>query len=483
MTWVADVALASMATLAVLTAARFAIAARRRAKGGRPTRDVLEAHFAPVPLEELIVVRRTFPARMRADLQRAVEAVVSTGRVVKAVHGVQSMHGPDTGFAALVGAGEWSPRVAPPSFVEVDIGATEPVRCAETALWLLVERASPLVLYVRPDATHFQTKDVVVEVAVPAGVAGAGIPEAIFRALEEGIARAASYRGKVLSLERSTHWGGHAEGIRVHRLAPVRREDIVLPRRVLDLLERNILRFVEQRDRLAALGQRLYKGVLFYGAPGTGKTYTIQWLSGALPDHTVLLVTAEQIGLLAEYMSLARMLEPSIVVVEDADLVARERTAREGACVEAALNGLLNELDGLREDARIIVVLTTNRPETIEPALAGRPGRIDQAIEFPLPDDDCRRRLVALYSRGMRLEDGLAAEVVRRTDRGSPAFVKELLRKTAQVALERAPEPALTAADLDTALDELLFTGGRLNAKLLGFEESDDGRAARSARA
>ena len=65
------------------------------------------------------------------------------------------------------------------------------------------------------------------------------------------------------------------------------------------------------------------------------------------------------------------------------------------------LNRLLNELDGLRERADVFFILTTNRPETLEPALASRPGRIDQAIEFPLPDERLRRRLIALYARSL----------------------------------------------------------------------------------
>ena len=61
------------------------------------------------------------------------------------------------------------------------------------------------------------------------------------------------------------------------------------------------------------------------------------------------------------------------------------------ACDEVMLNRLLNELDGLRERADVFFILTTNRPDTLEPALASRPGRIDQAIEFPLPDERLRR--------------------------------------------------------------------------------------------
>ena len=82
-----------------------------------------------------------------------------------------------------------------------------------------------------------------------------------------------------------------------------------------------------------------------------------------------------------------------MVVIEDADLIARSRENMNSPCEEVLLNKLLNEMDGLREDSGIIFVLTTNRPDQLESALASRPGRIDQAIEFPLPDEDGRRRL------------------------------------------------------------------------------------------
>ncbi len=72
-------------------------------------------------------------------------------------------------------------------------------------------------------------------------------------------------------------------------------------------------------------GTRCSKRLLFYGPPGTGKTYTVRYLTSALPGHTTLIITAEQVGLLKEYIALARLLQPSIVVIEDADLIARAR--------------------------------------------------------------------------------------------------------------------------------------------------------------
>jgi ATP-dependent 26S proteasome regulatory subunit len=127
-------------------------------------------------------------------------------------------------------------------------------------------------------------------------------------------------------------------------------------------------------------------------------------------------------------------------------------------------------MDGLRENSDVLFVLTTNRAEALEPALAGRPGRIDQAIEFPLPDPLARRRLVELYRHGLRVPNDVLENIVERTEGVSAAFIRELMRRTAQFVLEESKGSSVTLSALDSALAELLFEGGSLNAKLLGAE-------------
>ena len=136
-------------------------------------------------------------------------------------------------------------------------------------------------------------------------------------------------------------------------------------------------------------------------------------------------------------MNLARLLQPAMVVIEDVDLIARDRS-RLGPCEEPLLNKLLNEMDGLKEDADILFVLTTNRPEELESALTGRPGRIDQAIEVPLPDEAGRRKLVTLYGKKLLLDAVVIEEAVQRTEGASAAFIKELMRRVAQSSLVRS---------------------------------------------
>jgi ATP-dependent 26S proteasome regulatory subunit len=143
-----------------------------------------------------------------------------------------------------------------------------------------------------------------------------------------------------------------------------------------------------------------------------------------------------------------------------------------GSCEEPLLNKLLNEMDGLKADADILFVLTSNRPEQLEGALAGR---IDQAIEVPLPDEIGRGKLVRLYGKGLPLDRTIIGEAARRTEGVSAAFIKELMRRIAQGSIARDGGNSVISADIDEALDDMLFAGGRLNVKLLGGarEESE----------
>jgi len=139
-----------------------------------------------------------------------------------------------------------------------------------------------------------------------------------------------------------------------------------------------------------------------------------------------------------------------------------------GPCEESLLNDLLNQMDGLKQDADILFILTTNRPEQLESALANRPGRIDQAIEVPLPDETGRRKLVRLYGQGLPLGEAVIVEAARRTKGVSAGFIKELMRRIAQASIARDRGSRVEPDDVSEALDDMLFAGGRLNVRLLG---------------
>lgn len=426
-------------------------------------------HFAPTSLNEVQATSRNYPLRQQADLQLALDELFGERKVPENFVGAQN-HGRHeaSNFSRLVKRDRGAIEIGPAQFEEIDIGRGEVVRCLRNGVWLLREQQLPYAVVLSFEGDYQGGGTWNVDVAAPPGEQGAGLCTRIFDALERRLSHSSCYRGRVLSLEQSHFWAGGSQRIRVHELEPVKREDVILDEDALQSIERNVLKFALQRDALRNMGLSTQKGLLFHGAPGTGKTHCIRYLSAQLPTHTTLLITAEQVGLLPVYMSLARLLQPALVVIEDADLVGRNRQDRDGACDESMLNQLLNELDGLREKADVFFVLTTNRPEELEPALANRPGRIDQSIEFPLPSVDMRRRLVRLYARSLEVPNALVDDLAKRTEGSSPAFIKELMRRIAQHHIEAGASGAVTREQGEAALHEMLFAGGALNARLLG---------------
>ena len=435
---------------------------------------LLKRHFGSDPLHELVTASRRFPITAQVDLQVALDQLLgSRYRVLKMVGVHQQWSHESVTFPALIVESPNPVTIGPLQYVEMDLGEVLPARCLEKGLWLGEMEGQRFAVLLSPAERYGQTNGVRVEVAVRPGEAGLRLTQNFLSEVERAVSAAGSYRGKVLSLEGTSDYSGQSTAIKVHKLRAVTRDEIVLPEKTLRLLERNVMEFAAQRARLRALQMSAKKGLLFHGPPGTGKTHTIHYLAGQLSGHTTLLVTAGQVALLAEYMQLARFLQPAIVVFEDVDLIARDRAAHDNPCSESLLNQLLNEMDGLREDAEIFFILTTNRPQDIEAALASRPGRVDQAIEFPLPDEDGRRKLIRLYARGLLVSDELVAVIARKTEGGSAALIKELMRRAAQSHLRTETDGALDVRHVEEALDEMVFSGGRLNLKLLGGDVSE----------
>ena len=157
------------------------------------------------------------------------------------------------------------------------------------------------------------------------------------------------------------------------------------------------------------------------------------------------------------------------MVLEDVDLVAQERERNR---TPEILHDLMNEMDGLEARGEVTFILTTNRPDMLEPALCARPGRIDQAIEFPLPDNECRRRLFQVYGQGLDLSSIDVERWILQTRGVSPAFIEELLRKATLLAAERGESNRpmrISDGDMNAAIHELIQFGGELTQKLLGY--------------
>jgi AAA+ superfamily predicted ATPase len=274
------------------------------------------------------------------------------------------------------------------------------------------------------------------------------------------------YRGHVISLSPGQMGMGPQTLVAFHNLPRVERGDVILPEELLARIERHTVVFAEHAERLMAMGRSLKRGLLLFGPPGVGKTFTLMYLARCMPGRTVILTTGRGMGMIQAVAQMARLLAPAMVVLEDVDLIAQER-GQPFQATGPLLFELLNEMDGLRDDCDVIFVLTTNRVDMLEPALAARPGRIDLAVELPLPDADARRRLFELYTRGLQLEDVDSAVLIARTEGATPAYIKELVRKAVVLAASQGAE-RVTGADFAAAMDEL-SAGGRLAERILGF--------------
>ncbi len=281
------------------------------------------------------------------------------------------------------------------------------------------------------------------------------------------------YRGQVVSFGHSM-FGERGSVLRFRERPSMSPEELILPDSTFDDLRRQVVGVARNSARLRAAGQHLKRGILLYGPPGVGKTHSVRYLISELVGTTVVELTGETLHGIREACSVARTLQPAMIVVEDVDLIAEERSHYGGET--PLLFTLLNEMDGLDEDADVVFLLTTNRADLLEPALASRPGRVDQAVHVDLPDRDSRRRLVELYRGRLDIDLSRLDTVLDRTDGVTASFLKELLRRAAVVAADREDQGAdsplhATADDLDAALDDLLDTRNQMTRAVLGYRD------------
>jgi hypothetical protein len=280
------------------------------------------------------------------------------------------------------------------------------------------------------------------------------------------------YRRQVISFGHQM-FGERDAVLSFHPRPVMRAEDVILPAATMAAITRQAVGVARHRRRLLAAGQHLKRGLLLYGPPGVGKTHTVRYLTSLLIDATIVQLSGNTLHMIEAACSVARTLQPAMIVIEDVDLIAEERGMFGGE--HPLLFQLLNEMDGLAEDADVVFLLTTNRPEVLEPALAQRPGRVDQAVELQLPDRDARRRLFALYRGDLDVDESRLGSVLERTDGVTASFLKELLRRAAVQAAaatvstdEATGTLHVSADDLDAALDELLDTRNAMTRVLLG---------------
>lgn len=434
--------------------------ARQRAEASGPSlADVLAEHLGTDPRGLPVVTEQVSPLRT-VDADIAVEVVVERhggGRLVGIGGGEQRMH---TSFSEIV---EQSVRwhQFPLGAVDYTRAATGPEterRVVAFGLHLFRLAGTPVALLQRAPAPRFNM-EAVLEVLCPAEE----MTLALLGELREAMVTHSVLRGQVVSFS-GNRYEPSSTGVTFVRRTPVPASDVVLPPGTLERVTRQVLGVARHRARLTAAGQHLKRGVLLYGPPGTGKTHTVRHLVGRAEGTTVILLAGSTLRLVGLAAETARAMQPAMIVLEDCDLIAEDRSFHDGP--QPLLFEVLDAMDGLGPDADVAFVLTTNRADLLERALAQRPGRVDLAVEIPLPDADARRRLFDLYRGRLPFDDAALDDAAERTDGVTASFVKEVIRRAVLLAAEAGRE--VGDEDLRTAVAEMTADSERITRSLLG---------------
>ena len=221
-----------------------------------------------------------------------------------------------------------------------------------------------------------------------------------------------------------------------------------------------IVEFLRTPRKFIQLGARIPKGVLLFGAPGTGKTLLARAVAGEAGAPFFSISGSDFVEMFVgvgasrvrDLFEQAKKSSPSIIFIDEIDAVGRQRGAGLGGGHderEQTLNQLLVEMDGFGANEGIIIIAATNRPDILDPALL-RPGRFDRQVTVDMPDVQGREEILKVHARTRPLE--------------STADLGVLARRT----------PGFTGADLENMINEAALLAARRNLSAVSMNELED---------
>jgi cell division protease FtsH len=243
-----------------------------------------------------------------------------------------------------------------------------------------------------------------------------------------------------------------------------------------------VVDFLKEPGKFAAIGARIPKGVLLVGPPGTGKTLLakavageagVPFLSVSGSDFMEMFVGVGASRVRDLFQS-AHKMGRAIIFVDEIDSIGRKRGAGLGGGHderEQTLNQMLSEMDGFEPHEGIVMLAATNRPDILDPALL-RPGRFDRQVVVPLPESDERLAILNVHCRDKRLAPDVDLVTVAKGTPGmSGADLANLVNEAALYAVRRGAD-RLFAEDFDAARDRVLM-GLRRDSMALSDEEKE----------
>merc|ERR1711988_1878783 len=220
-----------------------------------------------------------------------------------------------------------------------------------------------------------------------------------------------------------------------------------LDKQIQELIEAIVLPMTH-KERFESIGIQPPKGVLMHGPPGTGKTMMARACAAATNatflklagPPLVQMFIGDGAKIVRDAFSLAKEKQPAIIFIDELDAVGTKRFDSELSGdreVQRTMLELLNQMDGFSSTENIKVIAATNRVDILDPALL-RSGRIDRKIEFPLPTEEGRARIMQIHSRKMNVNDQVNFEELGRcTDDFNGAQLKAACVEAGMLALRR----------------------------------------------
>jgi hypothetical protein len=261
------------------------------------------------------------------NLQLALDSYLQAGEVEHRLIGFAGPVGfSEMSLSGLVHDAGFGLKVGPVRRTVVRLEADHTVTCVTAGLFLISVGSRRLAVLVMQGERGFDSEGIRMDVmgSEPA------IAEHFAGRIRDLMRELNVYRGKVLALKAAGDMGDGGMAVEFPQVAQVGRGDIVLSEGLLDTIDLHTVEFARHSAALLEAGRHLRRGLLLHGPPGTGKTLTSTYLISRLEGRTVVLLTGAGLGLIGAASAIARDLQPSLVLLEDIDLIAHERTAMMG---------------------------------------------------------------------------------------------------------------------------------------------------------
>lgn len=238
---------------------------------------------------------------------------------------------------------------------------------------------------------------------------------------------------------------------------------------------KEIIDYLRSPKKFTDMGAHIPKGILMVGPPGTGKTLLAKAVAGEanVPFFSISgsdfveMFVGTGASRVRDMFKTAQKSAPCIIFIDEIDAVGRQRGAGMGGGNderEQTLNQLLVEMDGMTDNAGIVVIAATNRPDVLDPALL-RSGRFDRRVTVSLPDIKGREAILQVHARNKKLANDVSlANLAKRTPGFSGADLANVLNEGAILAV-RKNESKVTMTDLDEAIDRVMMGPAKKSKK------------------